>query len=279
VQRRQRETLSAYAAPELFRAIPVSLLVRTYMEADGKPMVEVAMALNESSLLLRPQEGRRALHLEAGGVLRSTDGKVEKRFSRSVEAKLPRNSEREGGDLTLLARSPVPPGEYEAVAVVRDLDSGELGAARSSVKIPALAFDHLAMSSLVLSRPESPARRIDLDPPGTGERLLQIPEVTPVFSAGDKVIASSVLYHPKRDPASREASVILTASLQGPDEEHQSLLSSRRKISAEDSRVSFPIEFPLDLTHLKPGRYELDVEAWDEVDQRGVLQKMEFLVR
>jgi hypothetical protein len=204
---------------------------------------------------------------------------VEKRFSRSVEAKLPRKSERDVGELTLLARSPVPPGEYEAVAVVRDLDSGELGAARSSVKIPALASDHLAMSSLVLSRPESPARRIDLDPPGTGERLLQIPAVTPIFSAHDKVSASSVIYHPRRDPTSREASVILFASLQGPDDEHHSLLSLRRQIPAQDTRISFPIEFPLDLSGLEPGRYELKVEAWDEVDGRGVLQKMEFLVQ
>ena len=213
-QRRERETISAYAAPELFRAIPVSLLVRTYLEEDGKPMVEVAIALSESSLLLLPREGRRTAHLEAGGLLRSTDGKVEKRFSRNVKARLPRKADAEARDLTLLARQPVPPGEYEAVVVVRDLDSGEVGAARMPVKVPALSPEHLAMSSLVLSRPglglgadRSRQARLRGAPPGSprgdaglhrgrhGERLLRPlpPPQGPGFPRGE--------HHPPRgDP-------------------------------------------------------------------------------
>ena len=278
-QRRERETLSAYAAPELFRAIPVSLLVRTYLENNGKPMVEVAIALSESSLLLLPREGRRAVHLEAGGVLRSTDGKVEQRFSRRVEARLPKKTDHEAGGITLLARRPVPPGEYEAVAVVRDLASGEVGAARMPVKVPALSLEHLAMSSLVFSLPTSAPSRIDLDRPGSEQRLLKVPAVTPVFSAGDTVNASCVLYHPRRDPVSHEASVILQAAIHGSKSGTRQQLSLRHRIPARDTRNSFPIEFPLELIGLESGRYELDLEAWDEVDHRGVLQKVEFLVR
>lgn len=278
-QRRERETISAYAAPELFRAIPVSLLVRTYLEDDGKPMVEVAIAVSESSLLLLPREGRRTAHLEAGGLLRSTDGKVEKRFSRSVKARLPGKADTGAGDLTLLVRHPVPPGEYEAVVVVRDLDSGEVGAARMPVKVPALSPEHLAMSSLVLSLPGSASGRIDLDKPGSGERLLEVPAVTPVFTADETVSASSVLYHPRRDPASGEASVILLAAIHGSDAGDRPLLSLRHRIPAKDTRDSFPIEFPLELKGLEPGRYELHLQAWDEVDRRGVLQRVEFLVR
>lgn len=278
-QRRERETISAYAAPEMFRAIPVSLLVRAYLEDDGKPMVEVAIALSESSLLLLPREGRRTAHLEAGGLLRSTDGKVEKRFSRNVKARLPRKEDTGTRDLTLLARQSVPPGEYEAVVVVRDLDSGEVGAAQMPVKVPALSPGHLAMSSLVLSRPGSASGRIDLDRPGSGERLLEVPAVTPVFTADETVSASSVLYHPRRDPASHEASIILLAAIHGPGAADRTLLSMRHRIPARDTRDSFPIDFPLDLTGLEPGLYELRLQAWDEVDNRGVLQKVEFLLR
>jgi hypothetical protein len=257
----------------------VSLLVRTYLEAGGKPMVEVAMALNESSLLLLPREGRRSARLEAGGVLRSTDGKVEKRFSRSFQVRLPGDKSPEALDLTLLARRPVPPGEYEAVAIVRDLDSGKVGAARAPVKIPELSPKHLAMSSLVLSRPASGSGRIDLDRPGSGERLLAVPAVSRVFAVGEPVTASSVLYHPKRDPKTREASVILLASIHGPGDETRKLHTLRHRIEAKDIRSSIPIGFPLDLAGLGPGRYELDLEVWDEVDSRGVIQKVEFLMK
>jgi VWFA-related protein len=278
-QRVERETLSAYAAPDLFHAIPVSLLVRTYLEANGKPMVEVAMELSPSSLLLLPRGGRRSGHLEAGGVLRSTDGKVEKRFSQSVQVRLPRETTGDARDLILLARRPVPPGEYEAVAVIRDIESGALGAARASVKVPSLAPEHLAMSSLVLSRPASASGRIDLDPPGSGERLLAVPAVSPIFAAGETVSASSVLYHPKRNRSTREASVILLASIQGPGIGTRKLHLLRRRFPAKDDRESIPIEFPLDLAGLAPGRYELNLQVWDEVDARGVIQKVEFLVR
>jgi hypothetical protein len=257
----------------------VSLLVRTYLEDDAKPMVEIAIAVSRSSLLLLPGEGRRSVHLEAGGLLRSTDGKVEKRFSRNVKARLPGKEDAGAGDLTLLVRHAVPAGDYDAVVVVRDLGSGELGAARMPVKVPALSPEHLAMSSLVFSRPESASGRVDLDSPGPGERLLEVPAVAPVFTADETVTASAVLYHPRRDPASREASVILVGAIHGPEAGRRPLLSLRHRIPAGDTRDSIPIEFPLDLKGLEPGRYELRLEAWDEVDGRGVVQKVEFLVR
>jgi len=107
-QRRERETLSAFAAPEMFRAIPVSLLVRTYLEEDAKPMVELAIAVSRSSVLLLPGEGgapstwRRgpaAIHRREGG----------EALQPQRQGAAAGKEDAGAGDLTLLVRHVVPP--------------------------------------------------------------------------------------------------------------------------------------------------------------------------
>jgi len=53
----------------------------------------------------------------------------------------------------------------------------------------------------------------------------------------------------------------------------------RHLMKAGDGPASVPLEFPVDLSDLEPGLYDLNVEAWDEVDRRGVVQRVEFIVR
>ncbi|HMC83098.1 MAG TPA: hypothetical protein VKL61_07680 [Candidatus Polarisedimenticolia bacterium] len=217
--------------------------------------------------------------LEAGVVLKSGDESVKDRFSRGIEVRLPSEALGNPGDLTFLTRRAVAAGEYEAIAVVRDLDSGDVGALRIRVTIPALSPDHLAMSSLVLSSLASPARRIDLDPPDPEERPQAVPAVTRTFTRSDKVTGSTSIYHPLRDLATGEARVTVRCRIRRGTEIVREFSPHRHLLTAGERLTSIPLEFPVDASDLAPGIYDLQVEAWDEVDGRGVVQRVEFIVR
>jgi VWFA-related protein len=320
-QQREAETVSAYFAPDLFRKIPLALEASSYLGQDGKPRVELAIALPRSTLLFLTRGDRRVARLEVGVVLNSASGGPEKPINRAIEVRLPASDSRHGvpesqigvsetrlgisetrlngagaaaaaaaaatseardpaGDLTLLMRRSIPAGEYEATTVVRDLESGEVGALRTTLKVPALAPDHLAMSSLILSSLAVSAKPIEVDPPEKGEEiLLATPSVRRIFARDERVAASSLVYHPRRDPATGEARVTAIAQIQRGQQVIRHLTPARHTLETHGATTTLTLTLPVDLSGLEPGVYRLEVEAWDEVDRHGVLQNVDFQVR
>jgi len=279
-QRREKETVSAYFAPQLFRRIPLAMEAGAYLDKDEKSRVEVAIALPRSAILFLPRAGGRVAKLEAGIVLRSATGTEEEPISRQVEVRLPgeafKNPE---GDITLLMRRALPAGDYEATAVVRDLESGEVGALRSALRVPALAPDHLAMSSLILSSPATP-KPIAIDPAEGGRDVPLVPRsVRRVFSGGEKVAASSLVYHPRRDALTGQARITAFAQIRRGQQVVRHLAPARRTLESCSAVTTLTLLLPVDLSGLESGVYRLEVEAWDEVDRRGVLQDVDFQVR
>jgi hypothetical protein len=145
--------------------------------------------------------------------------------------------------------------------------------------VPALNSEQVVMSSLVLTRPASGTHGIRLDGKSEGSGSTGVPVVTRVFYRTDQVSGYTLVYHPRRDPARKEIRVLIRGWIRRGNEEIRQFPSVRHQRPAPEPLVSIPAEFPLDLANLEPGRYELDVEAWDEVDSRGVRQSIEFLVR
>jgi VWFA-related protein len=279
-QRHEKETVSAYFAPELFRRIPLAMEAGSYLDEDENARVEFAIALPRSAILFLPRAGGRVAKLEAGIVVRSARGKEEEPISRLVEVRLPggafKNPE---GDLTLLMRRALPAGDYEATAVVRDLESGEVGALRSALRVPALAPDHLAMSSLILSSLATP-KPIAIDPAEGGRDVPLVPRsVRRVFSSGEKVAASSLVYHPRRDALTGQARITAFAQIRRGQQVVRHLAPARRTLESRSAVTTLTLLLPVDLSGLESGVYRLEVEAWDEVDRRGVLQEVDFQVR
>jgi hypothetical protein len=277
-QQREAETESAFFVPELFSKIPLAMEASSYLGADGKPRTQLVVALPVDSLLFLPGEGHRTARLEAGLVV-DPDRGGENPPGRTVEV---RQSGREGedaGSLTLLFHRALPPGECRVTAVVRDLQSGEVGAIRLLVKVPPLVADHLAMSSLILSRADAVVRRIDLDPPGSGEPEFPLPTLPRVFAPSDRVAAFSLVHHPRPDPKSGEVRVRAFARIERGGEVVRRFDPARQHARAAESAATLTVKIPIDLSGMEPGRYTLEVEAWDEVEQRGIVQRAEFLVR
>src|SRR5262249_53187416 len=152
--------------------------------ADGGQAVELALAVPHQALLFRPEGDRLAARLDVGLTFRSDQDVIVDQYSRGIEVFQPAGGVAAGGGLTLLTRRQIPPGDYDVVAVVNDVGSGQLGAVSRRIKVPSLARDRIAMSSLVLYSPESTLRRADLDSGAGDDPQLAVPAVRRIFHPG-----------------------------------------------------------------------------------------------
>jgi VWFA-related protein len=278
-QNQERTVLAAHLSPELFHDFSIGLEARSYLEEGKKAYLEIAIAVPDASLLFLPREGRYTARLEAGVILRRGRNLIVDQFSREVEATLTEKGFSERGYLTLVSRREVPPGEFEAVTVVRDLGTGNIGALRSTIKVPAFSSDRIAVSSLILESPLLKARRVDIDPATESDPSLVVPVPLRVFTRDAQVSGSCVVYHPQREPATGKARVRVKGSIRRGGETVQPIADSLHTIEAATRADVIPLEFPLPLSSLTPGVYSLEIQALDEVGGRGVTQRVDFLVR
>jgi hypothetical protein len=161
---------------------------------------------------------------------------------------------------------------------VRDLGTGNIGALRSTIKVPAITPGRIGMSSLLLQSETQQGRRVDIDPSTEEDPALVVPAVTRVFSPGARVIGTCFVYHPVREKSTGEARVRVKGSIQKEGVTVRELANSLHTLPAEKSDV-IPLEFLLPLSDLSHGVYTLNVQALDEVDGRGVVQRVEFMLR
>jgi len=277
-ENQERTVLAAHLSPELFHDFPLALEARSYLGEGGKAYLEIAIAVPDTSLLFLPKQGRYTAHLEAGVTLRQGRSRVVDQFSRKVEATMTEKVFSERGYLTLISRREVPPGEFEAVTVIRDLGTGNIGALRSSIKVPAFSSDRIAVSSLVLESPQFKARRVDVDPATESDPSLVVPVPLRIFAQSAQVSGSCVVYHPQREPSTGEARVRVKGSIRRGDETVP--IADTVHTFQRDTRTDVvPLEFPLPLSSLSPGVYSLEISTLDEVGNRGVTQRVDFLVR
>jgi VWFA-related protein len=275
----EREMLSAFVSPELFGGLSVSLEAITYLEEGDRPALEIAVALADESLLFLPRRNHLVAQLETGWVLKADGGTAVDEFGRQVEVRLTREEFARHGDITFLARRNVPPGTYEAVAVVRDLGTGNIGAVRREVKVPALSAERMAVSSIVLSSLGERSRVVALDPAMPLDRKIGVPSVRRVFSRDAKVAAMCSIYHPVRDAATGQARLRFRASIRSGDGTKRELPAARRVFRPSEYGRTIPVSFPVPLAGLEPGVHTLEVQLLDEVGDSGVVQRVEFIVR
>jgi len=278
-QIQERQLFAAFLSPELYHDFPVALEALTYLGDSGKQAVEFAFEVPDQMLLFLPKEGYYTARLEAGLVLRSGASQVACEFSRSVDVRLDPREMAAHNQLTLLARREVPPGDYEAVAVVRDLGTGNIGALRTRVRLPSLARDRIAMSSLLLESPGAEGSRVDLDPAASGEPDLAATVVRRVFPRGAQVKASCLIYHPQRREGTGEIVIQVGGRIRKGGEFVREFPPAVHIFTADQGAEAIPLRIPISLEGLDPGIYSLQIQVLDEVGKQGVAQSVDFMVQ
>jgi VWFA-related protein len=278
-QVQERQLFSAFMSPELYHDFPVSMEALAYFTRDGVPATEFAIGVPNRMLLFLP-DGRSFLaRLEAGLTLQQGKSRIADQFNRKVEVRLEPGEWASHEQLSLVAKRDVPPGDYEAVVVVRDLGTDNVGALRMPVRVPSLSRNRIAMSSLILSDPDKRARRVDLEPETVGDASLVVPSADRIFRRDSQIAASCTVYHPMREPTTREAAFQVKGLLRKGAVTLKQFSSTAHRFTADQAADSIPVSLPVSLADFEPGIYTLEVQVLDTVGKNGIAQSVDFMVR
>jgi VWFA-related protein len=182
------------------------------------------------------------------------------------------------------------PGKYHFKVVVRENQSGRMGAFETDFTVPDLKSTPLKMSSIVMASQLQTAPKKDNGNPLVRDGEEIVPSVTRVFSANQHLY----LYYEVYDPAKASAPETGTASeknakpgvqvmsnvafFQGDKKAYETPLVHVQQITVPGRKAAV---FQLDvlLSQLKPGFYTCQVNVIDDAAGRFVFPRLAMLVR
>jgi VWFA-related protein len=262
---RQRSLVAAYSVPEINDALGVQLAAVTGPVAGGERVVDLVVYVPAGKFLFLPRPGGAAGVAEVGVVALDADGRETLRQSRRVVLGVDMYRALHGGALgfDFYTRVRLPLGAQTLTAVVSDVQSGDVGAARIDLEKSARTPGIHGLS-LYSTRDKSlwidVQGKADADAaPGAGGAFTVGPALKRRFEAGEKVSCGFKTAAQDTDPASlrlevgRGEEVVRSEPI--PVAEPAPANGEAR---AETRRDTLEFELPID--GLQPGDYWLRVE-------------------
>ena len=194
----------------------------------------------------------------------------------------------------------LPPGKYHLKIVVRENESGRMGAFETDFTIPDLKSQPLKMSSIVMASQVQPAGKHDPNDPLIRNGSEIVPSVTRVFSSGQHLYFYYEVYDPARSRNSPAASarggnaaadsranadskdsVRLLSNVsffKGDVKAYETSLTEVQEVSIPNRHAAvFQLDVPL--SELKPGFYTCQINVIDDAAGHFVFPRVSMLVR
>jgi VWFA-related protein len=194
----------------------------------------------------------------------------------------------------------LPPGKYHLKIVVRENESGRMGAFETDFTIPDLKSQPLKMSSIVMASQVQPAGKHDPNDPLIRNGTEIVPSVTRVFSSGQHLYFYYEVYDPARShnsPAATARGVNAAADsranagskdsvrllsnvsfFKGDVKAYETSLTEVQEVSIPNRHAAvFQLDVPL--SELKPGFYTCQINVIDDAAGHFVFPRVSMLVR
>jgi hypothetical protein len=210
--------------------------------------------------------------LDIYGQLISLGGRVVNSFDDSVVVDVPEHDFQTYVNRKQVYQKAVPlrPGHYKLSLVIKDQNSGNIGALDLGLVVPHFDEDRLASSSLILADliQQLPTTQVGTGPFVIGGTKVR-PSVTKVFNRDQDLGIYMQVYNLTQDPKTHKPSGEIQFDL---SRDGKSVFT--RTEPAQTAQVT--IEKKLPLKSLEPGQYTLQVRVTDNVSKQSVVQPATF---
>jgi hypothetical protein len=173
---------------------------------------------------------------------------------------------------------PLRPGLYRLDLVVKDVQSGNVGAVNTRLAVPRYDEEKLEASSLILADQieHVPAKQV-----GTGQFVLGSSKVRPRldadFTTADKLGIYLQVYNLKPDEKTHKSSAAFTYTVRKGDQQVMQFKETSEDMKQTGDQVT--IERLLPLATLAPGKYTLEVSATDKLAQATISRSADFSIK
>jgi GWxTD domain-containing protein len=173
---------------------------------------------------------------------------------------------------------PLRPGLYRLDIVVKDVNSGNVGAINTRLAVPRYDEEKLEASTLILA---DQIERVPAKQVGTGQFVLGSSKVRPKldasFSTSDKMGIYLQVYNLKPDDKTHKSDASFVYTVKKGDQQIMQFKETSADMKQTGEQVT--IERLLPLATLTPGKYTLEVSATDKLAQVTISRSADFSIK
>jgi len=243
-------------------------------------LVPISVQIPNDQLTFKGKDGVQSASLNIFGRVTTLTGRVVQTFEDPVAKDFP-------DTLFQLARKqsslyqkalPLRPGLYRLDIVIKDVESGNVGAINTRLAVPRYDEDKLEASSLILADQieHVPAKQI-----GTGQFVLGSSKVRPRlladFTTADKLGIYLQVYNLKPDDKTHKSDATFVYTVKKGDKQIMQFKETTAEMKQTGDQVT--IERLLPLATLEPGKYTLEVSATDILSKATISRSAEFSIK
>ena len=180
----------------------------------------------------------------------------------------------------------LPPGKYHLKFVLRENESGRVGAFETDIFLPDLKKAPLKMSAVVMGTQLRQGAKRNNENPLVRDGGELIPNVTHVFSSDQHLYFYYEVYEPSKETRAAESGAkgggirVLTSIqfFQGKVKAYETPLVEAGQLTAPDRKAAV-FQFDVPLSQLRPGFYICQVNVVDDAAGTFVFPRLALLVR
>jgi GWxTD domain-containing protein len=243
-------------------------------------LVPVTVQVPNNQLQFKNKDGVYTAQLNIFGRVSTLTNRIVQTFEDSVTRDYPESLYKQSMKLSSVYQKSLPlrPGLYRLDLVIKDVDSGNVGAVNTRLAVPRYEDEKLEASSLILADQieHVPAKQI-----GTGQFVLGSSKVRPRldadFTTADKLGIYVQIYNLKGDEKTHKNNASFVYTVKKGDQQVMQFKETSADMKQTGDQVT--IERLLPLATLAPGKYTLEVNATDLISNVTISRSAEFSVK
>jgi GWxTD domain-containing protein len=245
-------------------------------------LVPVTVQLPNNQLQFKNKDGVYSAELNIFGRVSTLTGRVVQTFEDPLTRDYPESLYKQSLKQSSIYQKALPlrPGLYRLDLVIKDVNSGNVGAVNSRLAVPRYEDEKLDASTLILADQieHVPAKQI-----GTGQFVLGSSKVRPRldgdFTTADKLGIYLQIYNLKGDEKTHKNNVNFVFTVKKGNEAVPNMQFKLTSADLKETGDQVTIERLLPLESLTPGKYTLEVNATDLLANATISRSAEFSVR
>ena len=243
-------------------------------------LVPVTVQVPNNQLQFKNKDGVYSASLNIFGRVSTLTNRVVQTFEDSVTRDYPESLYKQSMKLSSVYQKSLPlrPGLYRLDLVIKDVDSGNVGAVNTRLAVPRYEDEKLEASTLILADQieHVPAKQI-----GTGQFVLGSSKVRPRleadFTTADKLGIYLQIYNLKGDEKTHKSNASFVYTVKKGDQQMMQFKETSADMKQTGDQVT--IERLLPLATLPVGKYTLEVNATDLLANVTISRTAEFTVK
>ena len=243
-------------------------------------LVPVTVQVPNNQLQFKNKDGVYSASLNIFGRVSTLTNRVVQTFEDSVTRDYPESLYKQSMRLSSVYQKSLPlrPGLYRLDLVIKDVDSGNVGAVNTRLAVPRYEDEKLEASTLILADQieHVPAKQI-----GTGQFVLGSSKVRPRleadFTTADKLGIYLQIYNLKGDEKTHKSNASFVFTVKKGDQQVMQFKETSADMKQTGDQVT--IERLLPLATLGLGKYTLEVNATDLLANVTISRTAEFTVK